>query len=174
VNPAPTFQQWTLLRRMRAAGCPIDYRYLTLPSRPLTVVSHPLPLANGGATNVFRRDGQTWMALHVEMSVASTVRIGALRLRAHWLVGEASLVEPCLQHDKNYCLALYPEGKHWSISSQSVLNRWSRSKGILSRGVYITDTFWLGVRIFWRPAAPSTSTSMFASKIGWGTRWCFR
>lgn len=134
MNPAPTFQQWTILRRMRAAGCPIDYRDLTVPSRPLTVVSHPLPLANGGASNVSRRDGETWIALYVEMSVASTVQIGALRLRAHWLVGEASLVEPCLQHDEKYCLPLYSGGEHWSKSSQSVLNRWNRSKGILSRG----------------------------------------
>ena len=136
MNPAPTSQQWTLLRRMRAAGCPIDYRYLILPSRPLTLVNHPLLHKNGGATNVFRTDGQTWMVLYVEMSVASTVQIGALRLRAHWLAGEATLVEPCLQHAENYCLPLYSGGKHWSIPSQSVLNSWKRRKGILSRGLY--------------------------------------
>lgn len=133
MNPSPTSKQWALLRRMRANGCPIDYRNLAMPSHPLAVVNHPLALQDGGASNLFRGGGHVWIVLRLDISVTSTIGIGDLRLRAHWFAGEAALVKPCPEHPESYCLPLNPGGQHWSFSSDQVLNRWNRTKGILPR-----------------------------------------
>jgi hypothetical protein len=134
---APTFAQWALLRRMRAAGCPISYSHLTLPSRPLAAVSHPVQLAQAGTSNVFMMDGQSWIVLFVEISVSAKIGIGYLRLRAHWLEGAAELIKPCSEHAEYYCLPLRPGGGHVSFSSERVLNSWGAKKGILDRGIFV-------------------------------------
>lgn len=133
MNPTPTFQQRALLRRMRAAGCPLDNRNLTAPSLPLAIVNHPMPLAGGGVSNVFFRDGQVWIVLNVEMSIARKVEIGGLHLRAHWLAEEAALVKPCPEHQGSYCVPACPGGEHWSPPHRT-LNSWTERREQLLPG----------------------------------------
>jgi hypothetical protein len=135
--PAPSFAQWALLRRMRAAGCPIAYTHLTLPSRPLAAVSHPVKLTGLGTSNVFVANGQAWIVLWVNLNVSAKIGIGPLRLRAHWLHGPAELVKPCSQHAELYCLPLGPGGGHVGFSSEHVMNSWGAKTGILDRGVFV-------------------------------------
>jgi hypothetical protein len=122
MKPALTFQQWGTLYRMQAAGCLIDSGNLSLPSGPIEVVNLPSTLGNTHGSNLFVRQGGSWLALNLKIRALSDVNLRSLRVRAHWLGGELSLIGTCPDHKRKYCLPLNAQGQHVAFEISGVLN----------------------------------------------------
>ena len=122
MKPAPTFQEWSMLHRVQAAGCPIDCGNLSLPSRPIEVVNQPSTLTNAKGSNLLVRQGRSWLALYLKMHVFREVNLASLRVRAHGIGSDLSLVGGCPDHEQKFCLPLNPEGQHVGFPPSAVLN----------------------------------------------------
>jgi hypothetical protein len=123
---------------MQMAGCPLDFRQLRLPTQPLTVANGGLSQNIFGGSNVMLREGKAWLALYLSIRIFGEVNIGSLRVRAHWLGGEASLVSRCPDHNDYYCLPVEPGGAHLTAASNKTLNLWVEERRQLGRGTRLS------------------------------------
>ena len=134
MKPAPTSQQWAMLYRMQAANCPINCGNLSLPSGPIEVVNWPSKLMRTGGSNLFVRQDRSWLAFYLKMRVLREVNLESLRVRAHWLGGDLSLVGRCPNHEESFCLPLNSEGQHVVFAPWAVLNRFILRRDVLRPG----------------------------------------
>jgi hypothetical protein len=134
MKPAPTAQQWALLHRMQAGGCPIDFGNLNRPSGPIEVVNRPSTLGNVDGSNLFVRQGRSWLALYLKLHVIREVNLESLRVQAHWLGGGLSLLGTCPDHKGRFCLPLNTQGQHVGFDSSRGLNSFLLRHDVLRPG----------------------------------------
>lgn len=98
------------------------------------MVNWPLNRGNLHAGNVYPKAGCTWLVLNLAICVFSDVSLKSLRLRAHWLDGEASLVSRCPIHKDGFCATLTEGETHFRMEPQLTLNYLVRRGTVLERG----------------------------------------
>jgi hypothetical protein len=130
---APSPEQWQLLRRLQAAGCPLDLAHLPPPDYPLRVIS----LNSGLPTNVFPLAGGAGagIALSLRIVASASITIAGFRLQAEWLAPPLSWVERCPEHPRSYCLLT--EGNHTSFDAATTIHSRKLHSGRLQTGKYI-------------------------------------
>jgi hypothetical protein len=111
-------EQWLVLHRLRAAGCPIEYEHFKTPCRPVRIDS--VGAING--TNIFTGADRTYIAIPVDVFAPAEIAITQLRLDAYWMQGESSWIRPCAEHPDNHCFPVGVDGNHLRFSSRQVLH----------------------------------------------------
>lgn len=126
---APSPQQWQLLHRLQAAGCPVDLAHVPPPDHPLRVIC-----TAKARTNVLPvRDG-IGIILPLRIVAAVAITITGFRLDADWLSAPVAWVEPCAEHRGKYCLTDTAK-RHLSLAK--VLNQRTLYSGRLKRGEFL-------------------------------------
>lgn len=76
--------QWQLLKRLDAAGCPISWRQFETPCDPIRLIQEPPALG----TELFAvAENVTLLAVRLKIVASRPFAIKGLALRADWLVG---------------------------------------------------------------------------------------
>jgi hypothetical protein len=131
-------EQWETLRRLEAAGCPLDLEHLPRATYPLRVFTGVSPWG----TDIFPLANGTGIAFRICMIATASVTICKLQLQADWLKDDPSWSVPCRDHWQNYCFHDCSYGSHIQIYSGRVLNhrilRWeSLKRGGSMRGFLV-------------------------------------
>jgi hypothetical protein len=133
-------EQWETLRRLEAAGCPLDLEHLPRGSYPLRVFTEVSPWG----TDVFPLANGTGIAFRLCMIATASITICKLQLQANWLKDdELSWSTPCRDHGQNHCFHNCIYGPRIRFQSDEVLNRRLVRWEILKRSDYLRG-FWVG------------------------------
>jgi len=122
-------EQWVVLHRIRAAGCPIEYEHFNTPCRPVRIDA--VGVING--TNIFAGADRTHIAIPIHVIASEETPITQLRLKAYWMQGEISWVRPCAEHPEHHCLPVCVDGKHVLFNSKQVLHERMSPRLVLPR-----------------------------------------
>lgn len=121
-------EQWEILHRLEAAGCPLDLKHLPRGTYPLRVFTEVSPWG----TDIFPLTNGTGIAFRLCMIATASVTICKLRLQADWLKAEPSWSVPCRDHRIKYCFHDCSYGRNIQFNFDQVLNyhleRWEGLK----------------------------------------------
>ncbi len=131
-------EQWETLRRLEAAGCPLDLEHLPQGTYPLRVFTEVSPWG----TDIFPLANGTGIAFRLCMIATASVTICKLRLQAAWLKAEPSWSVRCRNHCDKYCFHDCSYGPNIQFHFDQVLNyhllRWeSLKRGAWWRGFLV-------------------------------------
>ncbi|MFZ3211619.1 MAG: hypothetical protein WA188_08895 [Terriglobales bacterium] len=146
-------EQWQILRRLEAAGCPVDCERLPQGSYPLRVLTE----RSRWGTDIFPLPQGTGIALRLNIIVTASLTICQLHLRADWLGGEISWFKPCVDHFRRYCFHECAYGTDIRFSFDEVLNERMSRWQALSRGSHLRG-FLIG-------AAPDVLASTMGAEL---------
>ena len=150
-------KQWQILRRLEAAGCPVDIERLPQASYPLRVLTERSPWG----TDIFPLPHGTGIAFRLNIIVTASLTICQLHLRADWLGGEVSWLNPCLDHSRCYCFHECTYGTDIRFSFDEVLNERMSRWQALSRGCHLRG-FLIGMA---RDVLPSTMGAKLEARV---------
>jgi hypothetical protein len=117
-NRTITAHEYHLLRRLDAAGCPVNLDRLAQPCHPLQIIHEPAALGR----ELFPLGDQTGLAFRVSITAAVPFTISGIVFRTDWAPGgmEITWSNFCNQHHA-YCFHGYRNGDV-RIASDRVLN----------------------------------------------------
>ena len=134
-------EQWQILRRLGAAGCPVDHEHLPQASYPLRVFTED----SIWGTNIFPLPRGTGIAFRLNIIVTVSFTICQIRLRADWLKGGISWLGSCRDHFRHYCFHECSYGPDIRFCSDEVLNsrmgRWEALKRGMGLHGFLVGTF---------------------------------
>jgi hypothetical protein len=111
-----TPHEYHLLRRLDAAGCPVNLDRLAQPCHPLQIIQEPAALGR----ELFPLGDQTGLAFRVRITASVPFSISGIVFQTDWAPGEITWLDFCNQH-RAYCFHGYRNGDV-RIASHRVLN----------------------------------------------------
>lgn len=131
----PSPQQWQVIERLAASGCPLDLIHLPPPNRPVRVINTPSELR----TNVFASDVGVALVLVLRIVASEPITICGLRIEAGWLKAPLRAVTTCDRHQRKSCIPI--NGTHLSFESAKLLNRFGFTSAALKRHESLAGLF---------------------------------
>jgi len=127
----PNSRELRVIRRLRSAGCPVDYEHLPKPPCPLRNVMKTT--IQGG--NLVPTAGGYVIAFGIKALACTALSICRFELRADWFTQQVSWLRPCEQHGRKICFHARTSKRHDpQFSSGNLLT--SRT-WLLKRGDYL-------------------------------------
>lgn len=124
-----TPQEYHLLRRLDAVGCPVNWNELAEPCCPLRLIHEPGILG----TELFPMKSGTGLAFRVDITASVEFSIRSIRLQAKWLRGGIAWLDQCATHERCHCFHGCFDGDV-RFSAGGVVNRRFCQWPIMRRG----------------------------------------